>query len=106
MRLQPVGQIVEAGGEVDGARVDPGDIGDFVGDGVPGAMEFFGGGVARGFDGVAIHHERVQVDHLGVRVQGREDRLAGDSRRKRGHGCEVGAFGHGCGGGLIGKGVW
>lgn len=100
MRLEPVGQIVEAGGEVDGSGVDSGDVGDFVGDGVPSAVEFFSGGVARRFDGVAVHDEGIEVDHLGVRVQGRQHGFAGDAGGEGCHGGEVGAFGHGCRGGI------
>lgn len=72
-------------------------VGDFVGDQVPNAVEFLRGSLWRRLDGMAVDDQRIQVDHLDVVVEGCEDVLAGDGGRERGYGCEDGAFRHGDG---------
>ena len=96
--LEAVGEVVEAAHEGEGAG-DTGEVADFVGDGVPLAVGFFSAGCLWGADGVAVCDEGVEVDHLGVGVEGVEDGLAGDACGQRCDGGEMGLFRHGGRGG-------
>lgn len=56
-----------------------GQVGDFVGEGVPGAGVLFRGRVGRRGDEVTLFDEGVEVDHLEVVVEEVEDGIAGDA---------------------------
>ncbi len=45
---------------------------------------------------MAFLDERIQVDHLGVRMEGFQDCLPSNSSRERGHGREECSFRHDC----------
>ena len=87
MGLQAVGEIVEDGLEGDLALV-AGHEGDLVGDLVPGAVVFFGGGFGRCGASFARFVGRVEIDHLEVVVERFEDRFARDAGREGRDGCE------------------
>ena len=99
MRLQAVGEIVEAAVVGYPARDKAaGEIVDFVGHGVPGAVDgFFGVGAAGRFARVALFNERVKINHFGVAVEGFEDGFAGNAFGEGGYGGVGGSFGHGGG---------
>ena len=88
---------MEAGVEAELA-LDAGQVGYSVGDGVPLAGEFFGGGFRGWLYGVSVYYQGVQVDHVGVGVEEGEDGFAGYAGGEGRYGCEVRAFGHFVGG--------
>lgn len=97
MRLHASSEIVEAAekGDMSGGQT-AGEVVDFVGHGVPLAVNcFFGVGVGGRFAGVALFDERVEVDHFGVAVEGLEDCCTGYAFGQGGQSGEGGSFEHG-----------
>jgi hypothetical protein len=58
------------------------------------AVEFFGRGMWWGLDWVPLFDERVEVDHLNVRVKSFQDSLPAYAYRKGRNGCVDRAFRH------------
>ena len=81
MRLQAVGEVVEAAVELDLAGAHAAEARDelhALGDLVPGRVELVRGGIARGLDGSVVDDEGVEGDDLGVGVEDVDGELAGD----------------------------
>lgn len=82
--LDAVGQVVEGGGVGDVSGDDAaGQVRDLVRHAPPGAALLLGRRVRRRRDRVPLDHQRVQVDHLHVVVQERDDGRARHARRQR-----------------------
>lgn len=99
VRLQTPRQVVEAAvvGDAAGQQA-AGEVGDAVGDLVPGgvSLELVGQGQGRRRVAAAVAgDERVQRDHLAVGVEDVDDEVAGDMGGEGGDVREDGAFEHG-----------
>lgn len=97
MGLQPVAEIMETGVIGDFARIHATrKILDFIGHGVPDAVEFLGGGLGGRFDRMAFFDQWVQIDHLDVIMERFQHNLPCYSVGKTGKRGEDGSFRHDC----------
>jgi hypothetical protein len=71
-----------------------GKILNTVGEGIPYAVVFFGGGIWRRLDGMTLFDERVEINHFNVGIEGFEDGSSGYARGEWGNRCENGSFRH------------
>jgi hypothetical protein len=82
MGLQAVGEVMECTGVGDLAGHDAaGQVGDLIGERVPGAIALVGRRMVWRNDGMALLDERVQVNHLDMVVEERDGRLSRNARR-------------------------
>lgn len=93
MCLKAVDEVVEAGlirhpPRDEAAR----EIADFVCEGVPDTVEFFGGCFRRGFYRVALFDQRVEVYHFHMAMEGFDDCFTRDSSGERCYSGEDSSF--------------
>lgn len=95
MRLEAPRKVIEASLVTDFPLDQPArEVGYSVGDLVPGAMVFVGGRGWRRLTSLVVDDQRIQLDHLGMIVQGCHDGFPGDVGGEWGDGGEDRAFVH------------
>ena len=91
-------QVVKGGGVLDLTIVQPTrQVGDAIGDGIPGTVALIIGTVGRGINRNAALDEGIEVNHVEVVLEEGDGLGAADGRWEGRDGGEGGALRHGCG---------